>query len=189
MTKSNGFVTFIYGPMYAGKTDELIHQFNKRSALFAPEEIKVFKPMLDTRSKDIFSRSGKTLPAINVETSKEILNLIDEKTRVILIDEYQFMDKDLSMVIKELKQKQIDVFVVGLDKYFDSSPIESFKEIYELSTYKIVMTSICEKCGRTAQYSQKLIDGNTAPTNSDKIQVDKQDGHVEYLPVCERCYK
>ena len=64
MPKETGWIEVIAGCMFSGKTEELIRRL--RRAQIAKQNVKIFKPKIDTRFSDnsIVSHSEQSLPSV-----------------------------------------------------------------------------------------------------------------------------
>ncbi|MBC7224643.1 MAG: thymidine kinase, partial [Anaerolineae bacterium] len=84
---SNGRVEVICGSMFSGKTEELIRRV--RRAQIARQKVQVFKPSIDTRyaTERVSSHNGMHWDAIPVDRAERILELVEEDTTVVAIDE------------------------------------------------------------------------------------------------------
>ena len=104
-TKS-GWIEVVVGPMYSGKTEELIRRL--RRAQIARQKVEIFKPSIDTRygADHIVSHSEHRIPSRLVATATDILAFADE-AEVIGIDEGQFLGPELPRVINEAEIKKI----------------------------------------------------------------------------------
>ena len=92
----------ITGPMSCGKTEELLRRI--RRCQIAQKNIKIFSPDIDTRQSEsiVVSRNGLSLDAIKVKSSREILDMVEDKDEIIAIDEIQFFDEEIIDVVNEL---------------------------------------------------------------------------------------
>ena len=68
-----GSIEVICGPMFSGKTEELIRRVKR--AQIAKQKVQIFKPKIDNRyhASDIVSHSSMATPAVAVKDSLEIL--------------------------------------------------------------------------------------------------------------------
>ncbi len=73
-----GWVEAIIGPMYCGKSEELIRRV--RRAEIARQKIQVFKPQIDDRynRSQVASHDGKIVEAIPVDHPEEILERLEK---------------------------------------------------------------------------------------------------------------
>src|SRR5206468_12687947 len=96
-----GSLTIIAGPMFAGKTEELLRQV--RRAQYAQKEILIFKPSLDNRysATEITSHINNKTVATIISKSKEIYTYLKKqpKTEVIFLDELHFFDPKIIKVL------------------------------------------------------------------------------------------
>ena len=115
---NHGYIEVVVGPMYSGKSEELIRRIKR--AKIAKQNIVVFKPQIDDRysKKDVVSHTGDSIEAIAINNSSEIYKLIDECVQVVGIDEVQFFDEDIVKVAIDLANKGVRVIAAGLDMDF-----------------------------------------------------------------------
>ena len=78
---SHGYIEVVVGPMYSGKSEELIRRLKR--AKIAKQNIVVFKPHIDDRysKSDVVSHSGDSIEAIPIEKSSDIYKIIDKEDR------------------------------------------------------------------------------------------------------------
>ncbi|VEU58846.1 thymidine kinase [Mycoplasmopsis gallinacea] len=175
----NGTIEIITGPMFAGKSSELI----KRLTLYkiAKFEPIIFKPALDTRFSDskIVSRTGSTFPAISINEPKEVLSHIDEKTEVIAFDEIQFFDKKIITIIEKLANKGIHIIISGLDMDFEGNPFENVAKLMAIADKVDKLKAVCMVCYAPAGMSFRKIDSKLRTVIGDDI----------YEARCRFCHK
>ena len=70
-----GWIEVIVGPMYSGKTEELIRRL--RRAQIARQRVEIFKPSIDVRygADHLVSHSESKIPSRLVATALDILPL------------------------------------------------------------------------------------------------------------------
>src|SRR6056297_3517352 len=125
---NSGWIEMITGPMYSGKSEELIRRI--RRVKIAKKNLRVFKPLIDNRygSGDVVSHSGDSIEAISIDHPEEIIKKIDKKTDVVGIDEIQFFHKDIVGICEELANDNKRVIVAGLDRDFRGEPFAPVPE-------------------------------------------------------------
>src|SRR5450631_3016361 len=86
-----GRIEVVCGSMFSGKTEELIRRV--RRAQIAKQKVQIFKPVIDNRyAKDqVVSHSALMVDAENISHPEEILTLLEDNTRVVALDEAQFL--------------------------------------------------------------------------------------------------
>lgn len=158
----DGWIEVICGPMFSGKTEELIKKLDKIK--YAKKNFIVFKPMIDTRSKEqIISRHNKAIPAIEINKASEILEYLNHNNKnykVIAIDEVQFMDKDIVKVVKILAKKKYHVILTGLDKNFKAEPFGSMGELLAIADNVQKLIALCNVCGSPATFTYRISKNN-----------------------------
>ena len=95
-----GWIEVICGPMFSGKSEELIRRL-KRAAI-ARQPLQIFKPKIDDRYHEtkIVSHSEHSIEAVAVAGSADVLRLVEPQTRVVGIDEVQFFDAEIIGVME-----------------------------------------------------------------------------------------
>lgn len=185
--KKPGSVEVICGPMFAGKTDELIRKLRKME--YADIEYVIFKPKIDTRQKNIQSRNNLSREAIEIVSAFDILDFLmtSKKTfDVIAIDECQFFNSDLVAVCDLLAKHGYVVIVAGLDRDFKGEPFGPIPNLLTNADYVTKLTAICDQCGAEASLTQRLINGEPASYYSPSIQVGDAES---YRARCRHCHK
>lgn len=183
---NHGYIEVVVGPMYSGKSEELIRRIKR--AKIAKQNVVTFKPKIDNRySKvDVVSHSGYSTDAIAIENSDDIYKFIDEKTQVVGIDEVQFFDEKIVDVCIDLADRGIRVICAGLDMDFKGEPFGPTPRLLAVAEFVDKIQAICSVCGQPATRTQRLIDNSPAKYDDPIILV----GAVEsYQARCRKCHK
>ena len=176
----SGKLTLIVGPMYSGKTTELL-SFVEIYKL-GRKKIKVFKPKMDVRYgvDKVRAHSGIEERAVAVERPEEILNIIDGDEKAIFVDEVQFLSTEIYDVAKKLIDNGIDVFCAGLDMTYKQNPFETTSRLLSLADNVIKKRAVCFVCGEhNATLSFKI--------SGEESEIDIG-GKEKYIAVCRDCY-
>ena len=162
MRHIHGLIEVICGSMFSGKTDELIRRL--RRAVIARQKVQVFKPAIDIRYavEKVTSHAGNDFDAIPVKSSQEILDLVDDDTTVVGIDEAQFLDDGVVDVAEKLAERKIRVLVAGLDQDFRGEPFGPMPVLMAKAEQVTKLQAICIVCGEPASRTQRLVNGNPA---------------------------
>jgi thymidine kinase len=184
ITKS-GWLEVITGPMYCGKSEELIRRL--RRVKIAKQKVKVFKPVLDNRysKNDVVSHSGNSIDAVPVDHPEEILERIDDTVDVVGIDEAQFFNEDLIEICEDLADRGIRVIMAGLDRDFRNQPFGPMPGLMARAEYVDKLHAICIQCGEPASRTQRLIDGEPAAADDPVILVGASE---VYEARCRSCH-
>lgn len=176
--KRHGWVEVICGSMFSGKTEELIRRL--RRAKFANQELLLFKPKIDRRysEENVVSHNGISFEAIQIDSSKEILEHW-KKERIVAIDEAQFFDMDVVKVVNQLASKGVRVVCAGLDMDYQGNPFGPIPNLLASAEYVTKVHAICMSCGNLAQFSHRK------SKEKEQVLVGAVD---EYEPLCRSCY-
>lgn len=176
---NEGWVEVICGPMFSGKSEELIRRVTRSKIARIP--VQVFKPQLDTRYADaeVVSHSEWKVDAQPVADSIDLVRAVSADTRVIGIDEGQFFDDGLVEVVDNLAATGKQVIVAGLDTDYLRRPFEPIPALSDRAEYVTKMLAVCHRCGGPALYTQRLL------PSDDLVVLGAQDA---YEARCRMCY-
>jgi thymidine kinase len=179
--KPIGKITVIHGPMFSGKTEELLRRV--RRAKIARKKVQLFKPAIDNRYHatqvlpHFLAHAGRN-PAVRgeaVETiqvgeeahvvshSREIGTLVRPDSDLVAIEEAQFLDAGLFDVIKRLTRAGGDVILSLLDQDYRRLPFpiagseKTVGDYLAIAHESLKLAAICVVCGAEAHHSQKLV--------------------------------
>lgn len=174
-----GWVEVICGPMFSGKSEELIRRVTRSKIARIP--VQVFKPMIDDRYavSEVVSHSALKVEAMAVDGSMQLLRSIQDSTRVIGIDEGQFFDDGLVDIVDNLAATGMQVIVAGLDTDYLRRPFEPIPSISDRAEYVSKMLAVCHRCGGPALYTQRIVQSD------DLVVLGAQDA---YEARCRMCY-
>ena len=174
-----GWVEVICGPMFSGKSEELIRRMTRYQIARIP--VQTFKPSLDDRyaTNEVVSHSSMSVEAQPVADSEALLKAVDERTEVVGIDEGQFFDDGLVAVVRQMAAAGIKVIVAGLDQDFLGRPFEPIPTLMLKAEYVTKALAVCHRCGGAGMYTQRLSDSD------ELVVLGAQDS---YEARCRRCY-
>lgn len=187
MKPKNGTLTVIAGPMFSGKTEELIRQV--RRAVIGKKHVQVFKHKIDVRygaDRKVFSHNGLSFESDIITEAKEILEKLDKKTEIVAIDEAQWFGTLLLPVIEKLLKNRKKVILSALALTYDRQPFAPIPELMAKADNVIKLSAICVRCGEEAVFHKRLTKTkNTDPSLADPTLVGKLD---IYEARCRKCY-
>lgn len=183
--KNHGWVEMVVGPMYSGKSEELIRRI--RRAKIAKQKVQVFKPAIDHRysKEDVVSHCGDKEGAIPVTSSKEIFNLLEEDVDVVAIDEVQFFDMGIIDVVIALADNNKRVICAGLDMDFRGEPFGPVPELLACAEFVDKIQAICMVCANPATRTQRLINGKPANYDDPIVLIGATES---YEARCRKCH-
>ena len=185
LKQKDGWIEVITGPMFAGKTEELIRRIKRLE--YAKQNIVVFKPAIDNRYADneVVSHNNSRTKSVSISNASQILKHIKEETEVIAIDEIQFLGHEAVDICEYLADNGIRVIVSGLDRDFRGEPFSFMPELLALAEDVTKLTAICVKCHTPATRTQRIIDGKPARFDDPIILVGAKDS---YEARCRDCH-
>jgi thymidine kinase len=180
VTGNMGWIEVIVGPMFSGKSEELIRRLKR--AEIARQRVQIFKPQIDTRYShtEIVSHSGLGIRSEIVKDAAEVLARVEARTEVIGIDEAQFLGDSLVRVCNQLADAGKRVIVSGLDTDYLGRPFEPMPRLLAEAEEITKLLAICMRCGNPAAHTQRLV-------ASDDLIVVGAGGMYEAR--CRRCFE
>ena len=174
-----GWIEVICGPMFSGKSEELIQRVTRYHLARVPTQ--TFKPALDVRYavNEVVSHSRLSTAAQPVRDSQELLRAVEDRTVVVGVDEGQFFDLGLVDVAMMLADAGKKVIVAGLDTDYLGRPFDPIPSLMLRAEYVTKTLAVCLKCGGPGLFTQRVVD-------SDELVVLGAGG--SYEARCRRCY-
>ncbi len=178
----HGSIEVVCGPMFSGKTEELIRRV--RRAQIARQKVQIFKPAIDTRydDKDVVSHTAQSIHSEPVEKAIDILVNIKDSTRVVAIDEIQFFDNDIVHIVDKLARRGLRVICAGLDLDYKAIPFGPMPQLLAIADEVVKIHAICTVCGAPATRSQRIVNDNQEQVllgETDSYEARCR-GHYEY---------
>lgn len=182
----------IAGPMFAGKTEELIRRTKREQ--YAHRSVVVIKPYIDTRTESfIASRAvdahGNSIiverfEATVTHSAQEIQAACSPSVQTVVVDEAQFFGNELPYIIGTVlsarKDEDFLVIVSGLDLDYALRPFGPMPLLLAMADEVIKLDAICMRChARGARFTQRI--RGTSAT----VQVGDLG---DYQVRCRRCH-
>ena len=185
-TQKKGSLEVICGPMFSGKSEELIRRL--RRAQIARQNVLTCKHSLDDRYmiECIISHDGNKLEAEAIEDVSDLIRLgLDNKINVIGIDEVQWFDPKIVGVICDLIEAGKRVIVAGYELDFRAMPVGPMPTLLSIADKVTKLQAICTICGKDANLTQRLVDNQPANYDDPDIVVG---GAEAYQARCRNCH-
>jgi len=187
-----GGLEVICGPMFSGKTEELIRRMKR--VQISEKKFLLFKPLMDDRySKEhVISHDMRKLDAFVTGIDRKSLEdmeimIFETKPDVVGIDEVNFYDTYIIELIKKCMKAGIRVVASGLDTTFRGEPFGPMGHLLAIADHVDKLKAICMKCrNEPAVMTQRIIDGKPARYNDPTILVG---GKESYEARCRKCYE
>ncbi len=185
MRSRKGILEVICGSMFSGKSEELIRRV--RRAQIAKLKVQVFKPSVDNRFgvNTVTSHDGTSQTAVPVGHPQDILELVENDTDVVAIDEIQFFAPEITGVCNRLANRGFRVIAAGLDMDFRGEPFGPMPALLAVAETVDKLRAICLVCGSEASRSQRIIDGKPADYDSPTVMIGACES---YEARCRHCH-
>jgi len=177
--RMGGWIEIICGPMFSGKTEELIRRLVR--AQIARQRVEIFKPEIDNRYSQeyIVSHNNRRIKSVVINDPKEILDHIHEAD-VIGVDEAQFFNESIVEVCRTVASKGKRVVIAGLEKDYMGQPFGPMPHLLVEAEFITKVLAICMQCGDPANYSQRI------SQEGGQVVVGEAD---KYEARCRACFK
>ncbi|MEO0236831.1 MAG: thymidine kinase [candidate division WOR-3 bacterium] len=178
----NGKLIVITGPMFSGKTSELLRQIrrlelsDKKCILIKYVNDKRYGKERECCTHDLVSRN-----AIPTKQLSEVITRCYEYD-VIGIDEGQFFPDLVDFIMLMVEQLDKIVIVAGLDGTYQGKTFGRIAELLPLSDHFVKLTAVCRRCGQDAPFTIRRPDFNTQSNSIEIIGADDI-----YEAVCRKC--
>lgn len=143
-----GYLELIIGPMYAGKSTELIRSVNRYKCL--GKNIVVINHKLNNRygSDKLTTHNKEKIDHCIVLEKLDSLNVnILNDADVIIIEELQFFEDAYEVVKKWCDEYKKSVIAAGLDGDFMKHPFGDVLKLIPHAEKVTKLSALCKKCG------------------------------------------
>lgn len=184
-----GRLEVICGPMFSGKTEELLRRI--RRAQIAKLPVALFKPATDKRydNVEVVSHDKNAMSSIVVNGSQALWDHIQDARQrepgrregfsIVAVDEAQFFDKGLPEVCNDLANQGYRVIVAGLDLDYEGVPFGPMPLLLALAEEVTKLHAVCVETGRAAHFSHRIAGGQN------QVELGAQD---RYIPLARHAY-
>lgn len=173
-----GRIELISGPMFSGKTTELMRRLERYS--LAGRKVVLFKPDIDDRTNQYVR-----IASARQEFAIEVLTLykpVGTDADVVAIDEGQFFPPWVVDYCQSLKDQDKIIIICGLDMDARRQPFGSMGQLMAIADTVHKLTAVC-KCGADAPYT--WLKGGVNWEKGNLILIGDVD---RYEARCDRCY-
>jgi len=175
---SSGEIQLILGPMFAGKSTELIRRVRRYQV--ARRKVVVVKPQIDDRygSSGVVTHDRLTFPGLAPGSLSEVQDQL-MGCDVIGIDEGQFFS-DIVEACEALAKAGKTVIVAALDGTYQRRPFENISRLISVADTVEKLLAVCHICSGVAPFSARL----TGEPGDVLIG-----GEDKYVAVCRGCWE
>ncbi len=172
--KMTGKIQLIVGPMFSGKTTELLRRVRRYAIT---KKCLLIKHGLDTRYHNAFATTHDQI-TMEAVTTHQLVSVSVDNYEVIGIDEGQFFS-DLVVFAETYANQGKIILVAGLDGTYQREPFGSIAELMPKSEEVVKLTAVCSFCGNEAPFSKRTT------SCQDEVEIGGAD---KYVAVCRTCY-
>ena len=176
-----GYLKVILGPMFSGKTTELIRIYRRYSSCNIP--VCVINHVSDQTRYSTEKMSSHNREQINSYNFEKLYHCIEEdfvhKVKVILINEGQFFDDLIEVVDILVNVYKKEVYVCGLDGDFKRQKFGKLLDLIPNCDDVVKLKALCRNCReRDAIFTYRL----SKEKEQTVVGVDN------YVSLCRCCY-
>ena len=173
----SGSIELIIGPMFSGKTTELIRRIRRHS--LAKQKCLVIKYAADNRYSDeeLSTHDLSKIPALKCRKLEEAATRAANYD-VIGVDEGQFYPDLLEFCEQQANSGKV-VIVSALDGTFERKRFNHVVDLIPLAESVVKLTAVCTVCGGEASFSKRI-------TSDTRVEI--VGGADIYTAVCRKCY-
>lgn len=174
---SNGMIDLVLGPMFAGKSTELLRRIKRYRV--ASKKCLVIKYANDIRYSEtwVSTHDQQMIEAVSCEMLSEVEQKA-QKYDIIGIDEGQFFD-DIVEFWETMANSGKMVIVAALDGTFERKAFGRVLELIPLWETITKLDSVCVDCKNSASFTKRLCDSK---------ETELIGGSDIYKPVWRGCY-
>lgn len=181
----------IIGPMFSGKTTELIRRLNTFAAI--GKKCLYVNSVIDNREKKDFSTHNPDLKSITKIHSKKLEHINNTFSTavkdydVIGIDEFQLFNNSsdvVSNILHIVDNMNKKVIISGLNGDFKRNKFGKIIDMIPHCDSIIKLYPYCSVCAKNGKVEKGLF-SKKITKNGNVVDV----GYYNYIPVCRECYK
>ena len=177
------------GPMYSGKTTELIRNYNrfkKYKQIIIDYDISNNNTNIINNSV-LYNHNNEKINCYKTNNINIINNLYEnnddliQNVKYIHINEAQFFKDLKNVVINIIEKYNTNIYLYGLDGDFKR---QKFGEIIDLIPYCdsiIKLNGVCNNCDNNSLFSHRICDGDQQTIFNDELE-------NKYIPLCRKCF-
>jgi len=174
----HGQIQVIFGPMFSGKTTELIRRLKRYQ--IANHKCLIVKYAKDDRydKEGIATHDKQTLPATSVLRMADIKPSTINSYTVIGIDEGQFFP-DVVSFAEQMADKGKIIIIAALDGDFQRKGFGDILNLVPIAESIVKLNAVCMMCFQEASFTKR---------KGSETALEVIGGQDKYLAACRACY-
>jgi thymidine kinase len=181
MNEPHSYLKIIIGPMWSGKSTEVINIFKHNKIAQISTLVANFEEDKRYHETKLSTHDQIMIPCERFKNLAQLVNYSDlYKYKCIIIDEAQFFDDLYDSIIILLTMNKF-IYVCGIDGDFQMKKFGQILDIIPLADEVVKKRALCAMCknGKKASFTKRLT----------KESSQKLIGNHNYIPVCRGCHK
>lgn len=176
-SQPKGQIQLIIGPMFSGKTTELMRRLKRYE--IANHKCLIVKYAGDTRydAENISTHDKQAMAAVKATTLIGLRDMMSD-FRIIGIDEGQFFP-DIVEFAEDMAEAGKIVVIAALDGTYQRQGFPNILTLVPLSESVIKLSAVCMLCFAEAAYTKR---------RGCEKEVEVIGGADKYMAVCRACY-
>jgi len=178
ISKNEGRIELILGPMFSGKSTRLIERIRKYT--YKEKKTIMIKYYADQRyseKSEVVTHDLMKYDSLNCKNLKDSIEVL-KKYDVIGIDEGQFFP-DLVEISEELALQKKIIIIAALNGDFRMEPFPVIAKIISKADKIKLLKAYCFNCHKDAKFSLRIVQSN------EKVLIGSAES---YKPVCRECH-
>ena len=180
MNFENGYLKIILGPMFGGKTTELIRIYNRYMGCDIPSIVINHSSDKRYDNTKMSTHNKIMIDSLNTDSLVSAINPLLDSIKVFIINEGQFF-KDLYKSVNLLLKNNKIVYVCGLDGDYKRNKFGEILDIIPLADDIIKLKGICSICKK----NDSIFTHRTVKSDQ-QVLIGEKD---MYMSLCRKCYK
>lgn len=167
------------GPMFSGKSGAMISEYKK---IYDKNKVICFKSQLDTRDGAFIKSKqfpDQKIPAITIDKFEDIKNHLEDKHKIIFIDEANFINGDAKEIFNLSIYNNLIIHVSGLSLTAEQNPFGQVPYILAMADHIYKYKGECRVCSKEASWTYY---------SGGKDQ-DIVVGDDNYMALCDECLR
>jgi thymidine kinase len=170
-----GQLTVVAGPMFAGKTTQVLDWIMTAHA--TGRSVRIFKPEMDTRyaTDSVVNHDGVGHAAESVA----ILPVIDwSPSALVILDEVQFYAGDPVEWVRNALAQGVDVCAAGLDMDWQGKPFATTASLLSMADVVLKRSARCAICDNAARKTfKKSLSGGSVEIGGSDVYEPRCNAH------------
>lgn len=175
----SGYLELILGPMFSGKTSELLKIYNRYKVIGKKILVVNYKEDMRYSNTGLYTHDQICIPCKFVEKLSEISEEEFKESEIILINEGQFFQDIVEWVKEAVDIYSKYVYICGLDSDFSRRKFGYLIDMIPYCDKVKKLSAICINCNEDGIFTHRM---------SNEKEQKLIGGSSSYISLCRHCY-